>query len=123
MAGQADRKCLLRPSLVPPAPIRRLRDYTRLRTDLTHDLSRQWNGWKTARRRPDQVVGGGHRHHGRVRTAIIEALIASSAIPRCWPGGAGPHEDQHWALVAALDRSFYDHHAELARMLLTRSTP
>ena len=34
-------KGLLRPSFVPPAPIRRLRDYTRLRTDLTHDRSRQ----------------------------------------------------------------------------------
>ncbi len=34
-------KGLLRPSFVPPAPIRRLRDYTRLRADLTHDRSRQ----------------------------------------------------------------------------------
>jgi transposase len=34
-------KGLLRPSFVPPAPIRQLRDYTRLRTELTHDRSRQ----------------------------------------------------------------------------------
>jgi transposase len=35
-------KGLLRPSFVPPAPIRQLRDYTRLREDLTRDRSRYW---------------------------------------------------------------------------------
>jgi transposase len=34
---------MLRPSFVPPAPIRELRDYTRLRTDLVHDRTRQWS--------------------------------------------------------------------------------
>jgi Transposase len=33
---------MLRPSFVPPAPIRRLRDYTRLREDLTRERSRYW---------------------------------------------------------------------------------
>src|ERR1700682_1198723 len=35
-------KGLLRPSFVPPAEIRRLRDYTRLRVDLTRERSRYW---------------------------------------------------------------------------------
>ena len=35
-------KGLLRPSFVPPAEIRRLRDYTRLREDLTRDRTRYW---------------------------------------------------------------------------------
>jgi hypothetical protein len=35
-------KGLLRPSFVPPAEIRRLRDYTRLREDLTHERTRYW---------------------------------------------------------------------------------
>src|SRR4029077_8136718 len=35
-------KGLLRPSFVPPAPIRELRDYTRLRIDLTRERSRYW---------------------------------------------------------------------------------
>jgi hypothetical protein len=35
-------KGLLRPSFVPPAPIGQLRDYTRLRVDLTQDRIRQW---------------------------------------------------------------------------------
>jgi transposase len=34
---------LLRPSFVPPAPIRELRDYTRLRTDLVHERTRHWS--------------------------------------------------------------------------------
>src|SRR6478735_4433085 len=35
-------KGLLRPSFVPPAPIRELRDYTRLRSDLTEERTRNW---------------------------------------------------------------------------------
>ena len=35
-------KGLLRPSFAPPAPIRRLRDYTRLRDDLTRERTRYW---------------------------------------------------------------------------------
>ena len=35
-------KGLLRPSFVPPAPIRQLRDYTRLREDLTRERTRYW---------------------------------------------------------------------------------
>jgi transposase len=42
---------MLRPSFVPPAEIRELRDYTRLRTDLTRDrtryFSRRRSCWKT----------------------------------------------------------------------------
>jgi transposase len=33
---------MLRPSFVPPAEIRQLRDYTRLRTDLTRERTRHW---------------------------------------------------------------------------------
>src|SRR6266540_4182135 len=33
---------MLRPSFVPPAEIRQLRDYTRLRVDLTHERARYW---------------------------------------------------------------------------------
>ena len=34
---------MLRPSFVPPAGIRMLRDYTRLRTDLTRERTRHWS--------------------------------------------------------------------------------
>jgi transposase len=35
-------KGLLRPSFVPPAPVRELRDYTRMREDLTRERTRYW---------------------------------------------------------------------------------
>src|SRR6266702_1934310 len=35
-------KGLVRPSFVPPEPIRQLRDYTRLRVDLTQERTRHW---------------------------------------------------------------------------------
>ena len=35
-------KGLLRPSFVPPVPVRQLRDYTRLRVDLTRERARYW---------------------------------------------------------------------------------
>ena len=53
-------KGMLRPSFVPPAPIRQLRDYTRLRVDLTRERARYWQRHgEAARRRADQGVGGG----------------------------------------------------------------
>jgi transposase len=36
------QKGMLRPSLVPPVPVRQLRDYTRLRIDLTRERTRHW---------------------------------------------------------------------------------
>ncbi len=42
---------MLRPSFVPPAEIRQLRDYTRLRVDLTHERARYWQ-------RLEQAAGG-----------------------------------------------------------------
>ena len=51
---------MLRPSFVPPAEIRRLRDYTRLRADLTHERSRHKQRLEQAAGgRPDQAVKRG----------------------------------------------------------------
>src|SRR6266545_3488248 len=59
---------MLRPSFVPPAEIRQLRDYTRLRIDLTRDRSRHVQRLEQAAgRRPDQAVHRRHRHHGQIR--------------------------------------------------------
>ena len=38
--AKLNERGMLRPSFVPPAEIRRLRDYTRLRTDLVRERSR-----------------------------------------------------------------------------------
>jgi len=105
---------------VPPAPIRRLRDYTRLRTDLTHDRSRQVQ-------RLEKLLEDALIKISAVATdimgvsgrAMIEALIAGQRDPTVLAGLArGRMKTKHSALVAALDGRFDDHHAELARMLL-----
>ena len=58
---------MLRPLFVPPAQIRRLRDYTRLRADLTADRSRHKQRLEQAAGgRPDQAWDGGHRHLRRL---------------------------------------------------------
>ena len=113
-------KGLLRPSFVPPAPIRRLRDYTRLRTDLTHDRSRQVQ-------RLEKLLEDALIKLSAVATdimgvsgrAMVEALIAGQRDPKVLAGLArGRMKTKHTALLAALDGRFDDHHAELARMLL-----
>ena len=113
-------KGLLRPSFVPPAPIRRLRDYTRLRTDLTHDRSRQVQ-------RLEKLLEDALIKLSAVATditgvsgrAMIEALIAGQRDPKVLAKLArGRMKTKHSALVAALDGRFDDHHGELARMLL-----
>ena len=54
---------MLRPSFVPPAQIRQLRDYTRLRADLTVERSRHKQRLEQAAGgRPGQAGDGGHRH-------------------------------------------------------------
>jgi len=57
---------MLRPSFVPPAEIRQLRDYTRLRVDLTHERTRYWQRpGEAAGGRPDQgLQRGQHAGHG-----------------------------------------------------------
>ncbi|HZE16786.1 MAG TPA: IS110 family transposase [Mycobacterium sp.] len=113
-------KGLLRPSFVPPAPIRRLRDYTRLRADLTHDRSRQVQ-------RLEKLLEDALIKLSAVATditgvsgrAMIEALIAGQRDPKTLANLArGKMKTKHSALVAALDGRFDDHHGELARMLL-----
>jgi transposase len=64
---------MLRPSFVPPAQIRRLRDYTRLRADLTAERTRHKQRLEQAAGgRPDQAWDGGHR-----------------PLRGLWPGHAG----------------------------------
>ena len=83
-------KGLLRPSFVPPAPIRRLRDYTRLRTDLTHDRSRQVQ-------RLEKLLEDALIKLSAVATditgvsgrAMVEALIAGQRDPKVLAGPRG----------------------------------
>jgi transposase len=66
--ARLNERGMLRPSFVPPAEIRQLRDYTRLRSDLTADRARQVQRLEQAAGgRPDQAFHGGDRHHGGLR--------------------------------------------------------
>jgi transposase len=113
-------KGLLRPSFVPPAPIRQLRDYTRLRVDLTRERSRYWQ-------RLEKLLEDALIKLSSVASTLdtlsardmIEALIAGERDPRRLADLArGRMKTKRSALINALDGRFDDHHGELARILL-----
>ena len=113
-------KGMLRASFVPPAPIRELRDYTRLRVDLTHDRSRHVQRLEKlledALIKLSAVASDIMGVSGR---AMIEALIAGERDPRRLADLArGKMKAKRAALIEALTGQFDAHHAELARMLL-----
>ncbi len=118
--AKLNERGMLRPSFVPPADIRRLRDYTRLRLDLTRDRTRH-------KQRMEKLLEDALIKLSTVATDIfgksgrdmIEALIAGNQDPKQLADLArGRMRVKHAALVQALDGRFDDHHAELARMLL-----
>jgi transposase len=111
---------MLRPSFVPPVEIRQLRDYTRLRADLTHERTRHWQ-------RLEKLLEDALIKVSSVASTLdtastrdmLEALIAGQRDPKVLAGLArGRMRSKHGALVEALTGRFDDHHAELARMLL-----
>ena len=113
-------KGLLRPSFVPPTEIRRLRDYTRLRVDLTRDRARYWQ-------RLEKLLEDALIKISSVASTLdtlsardmIEALIAGERDPRRLAELArGRMKAKHSELITALDGRFEEHHGELARMLL-----
>jgi transposase len=111
---------MLRPSFVPPAEIRQLRDYTRLRLDLTRDRSRHVQ--RIEKLLEDALIKlstVATDIMGKSGRAMLAALIAGERDPKVLAGLArGRLRVKHAALVQALTGRFDDHHAELARMLL-----
>jgi transposase len=111
---------MLRPSFVPPAEIRQLRDYTRLRLDLTRDRSRHVQ--RLEKLLEDALIKlstVATDIMGKSGRAMLAALIAGERDPGVLAGLArGRLRGKHAALVQALTGRFDDHHAELARMLL-----
>ncbi len=113
-------KGLLRPSFVPPTPIRRLRDYTRLRVDLTRERARYWQRveklLEDALIKVSSVVS---RLDSMSVRDMLETLIAGERDPRQLADLArGKMRPKRAALIEALTGRFDEHHAELARMLL-----
>lgn len=113
-------KGLLRPSFVPPAPIRTLRDYTRMRVDLTQERTRHWQRLEKLLEDSLIKVSSVASTLDTLSTRdMLEALIAGERDPQVLADLArGKMKAKRAALVEALTGRFDDHHAELARMLL-----
>jgi transposase len=118
--AKLNERGMLRPSFVPPAEIRRLRDYTRLRSDLTGERGRHVQ-------RVEKLLEDALIKLGTVATdimgvsgrAMLEALVAGQRDPKVLAELArGRMRGKRGALVQALTGRFDAHHAELARMLL-----
>jgi transposase len=111
---------MLRPSFVPPAEIRALRDYTRLRTDLTRERTRYWQRLEKLLEDALIKVSAVASHLDTLSARdMIEALIAGERDPQKLARLArGKMKAKHAALVEALTGRFDAHHGELARMLL-----
>jgi transposase len=110
---------MLRPSFVPPAEIRQLRDYTRLRTDLTRERTRYYA-------RLEKLLEDALIKVSAVASSLntvsardmIEALIAGERDPQVLAKLArGRLKVKHAALAESLTGRFDAHHGELARML------
>jgi transposase len=113
-------KGLLRPSFVPPESIRQLRDYTRLRVDLTRERVRYWQRLeKLLEDALIKVSSVASKLDTMSTRDMLEALIAGERDPRRLADLArGKMKAKHAALIEALTGRFDEHHAELARMLL-----
>jgi len=116
-------KGLLRPSFVPPAEVRALRDYARARTHLVQDRTRCWQRLeKLLEDALIKVSAVASKLTTVSARAMIEAMIAGQRDPVVLAGLArGRMRAKHAALVEALTGMFDDHHGELARILLDQT--
>ncbi len=118
--AKLNERGMLRPSFVPPVEIRQLRDYTRLRTDLTRDRTR--HAQRLEKLLEDALIklsSVASEIMGVSSRAMIEALIAGERDPHVLAELArGRMRVKRPRLVRALTGRFDDHHAELARLLL-----
>jgi transposase len=118
--AKLNERGMLRASFIPPVEIRQLRDYTRLRFDLTRDRSRQVQRLeKLLEDALIKISSVATEMMGVSGRAMIEALIAGERDPRVLAELAkGRLRLKHAALIEALTGRFDDHHAELAALLL-----
>ena len=112
---------MLRPSFVPPAAIRRVRDFTRARQDLvaerTRCLQRVEKLLEDAMIKVTSVAKDGMKAKSVV--AMVAALAAGERDPRALADLAkGPLRARRDQLAQALDGMFDSHHGVIARALL-----
>jgi transposase len=115
-------KGLLRPSFVPPPPIRELRDYTRMRVDFIRDRTRYWSRLEKLLEDALIKISSVASTLTTVSTRdMLEALIRGERDPHALAGLArGAMRGKRVALIEALTGRFDAHHGELARLLLER---
>ncbi|WP_033329009.1 IS110 family transposase [Streptomyces yerevanensis] len=113
---------LVRPSFVPPRPIRQLRDLTRYRTEVIRERTRE------AQRLEKLLEDAGIKLSavvsdllGKSARAMLEALIAGERDPKALAELAkASMRAKRQTLAQALTGQFTDHHAFLARTMLDR---
>ncbi len=118
--AKLNERGMLRPSFVPPAEIRELRDYTRLRVDLVADRTRH-------KQRVEKVLEDAliklstvaSDIFGKSGRAMLDALVAGERDPDALAELAlGKMRPKRAALREALTGRFDEHHAELISLLL-----
>lgn len=118
--AKLNERGMLRASFIPPVEIRQLRDYTRLRVDLTGERSRHIQ--RLEKLLEDALIklsSVATNMMGVSGRAMIEALIAGERDPQVLADLAkGRLRVKRAALIEALTGRFDEHHAELADMLL-----
>lgn len=113
---------LVRPSFVPPPPIRELRNLTRYRRSLVNDLTREAQRLEKLMEdtgiKLSSVVSSLQTKTGRL---MLEALVAGEQDPLVLAELAqGKLRSKRIELAQALVGRFNDHHALLIRQMLNR---
>jgi len=111
---------MLRPSFVPPKPVRELRDLTRARAVMTHERTRHKQRTEKlledAQIKLSSVISDIFGVSGR---AMLEALIAGERSPKALADLAhGTIKASHATLAESLTGRFEEHHGFMCRMLL-----
>ena len=111
---------MLRPSFVPPKPVRELRDLTRARAVMTQERTRPKQRTEKlledAQIKLSTVIADIFGVSGR---AMLEALIAGERSPKALADLAhGTIKASHATLAESLTGRFEEHHAFMCRMLL-----
>ena len=118
--AKLNERGMLRSSFVPPVEIRQLRDYTRLRTDLTGERSRDIQ--RVEKLLEDALIklsSVATNIMGVSSRAMLSTLIAGERDPAVLAELAkGRLRVKNPALIEALTGRFDEHHAELADILL-----
>jgi transposase len=118
--AKLNERGMLRPSFVPPAEIRQLRDYTRLRVDLVEDRTRHKQ--RVEKLLEDALIKlscVATDIFGKSGRAMLDALVAGERDPEVLAELAlGKMRPKRAALKEAFNGRFDQHHAELVALLL-----